>query len=126
MCHSHSLDVCSSRGVQWRFPLLVEAKSSPFVRKYGPKSDFSLTPPNFVPYVLGEVNSNDQETDRNRMILQSAAVVRIANALRKQNESPFVLLAIYLTKKFVVERYLIATKNVCTFPPKDPIIAYLD
>jgi len=57
----------------------------------------------FCPILLEEVISNNNESDRWRMLLQLAICARVNSVI---TQSPLVVQAIYLTNKFVVERYL--------------------
>jgi hypothetical protein len=57
----------------------------------------------FCPLLLGEVISNKDESDRWRMLLQLAICARVNGII---TQSPLVVQAIYITNKFVVERYL--------------------
>jgi len=57
----------------------------------------------FCPILLGEVISNKNESDRWRMLLQLAICARVNGVV---TQSPLVVQAVYLTKDFVVERYL--------------------
>jgi len=57
------------------------------------------------PQVIAEVDSGDLGYDRERMMIQSGCLVRMANAW-KQTKGHFFLMALYFTSSFEVERYL--------------------
>jgi len=67
--------------------------------------------------MIGEVVSDKGESDRYLMLLQAIAAARVGNYLMASSTLPFVLMAIYVTKKLVVERYLVCQtgpgKKVC-------------
>ncbi|TDL20627.1 hypothetical protein BD410DRAFT_361709 [Rickenella mellea] len=100
--------------VRWSCPLLVEIQGERFRRRYKPNNNFSLAHPNFSPYIIGEVATDESESNRYRMLIQGAAAVRLGNAMRasKSEEQPFILQAIYLTNDFVAERYLMYQDDV--------------
>jgi len=97
-------------GVGWNFSiLLTDDSDSNSWQKYTPNPDFMLLPyrnneeRQFCPILLGEVISNSDESDRWRMLLQLAICARVNGVV---TQSPLVVQAIYLTKDFIVERYL--------------------
>ena len=55
------------------------------------------------PHFLLEVNSQPDESDEFRMLLQAACISRIGNWLRAPtSEKPIVIMAIYIDKHFTV------------------------
>lgn len=93
----------------WPHLLLLFEPTGGEIHAYRPKSDFSLVskthPCNFL---IGEVASEKNESDRWRMLLQATAAARVGRYLTKNNERPFILIAFYLTKELIVEQYLIS------------------
>jgi hypothetical protein len=76
---------------------------------YKPSSDLSIVSEHHrCPYMIAEVISNKDASDRYRMLLQATAAARVGRYLLKTVAAqPFVLMGIYLTKDLVVERYLV-------------------
>lgn len=105
-------------GVGWNFSILVAEGQGDggSYRKYSPNSDFMLLPSpkisannqknGFCPILLGEVVSSPNESDRWRMLLQLAICARVNRLVTKDNRSPLVVQAVYLTKQYWAERYL--------------------
>lgn len=58
-----------------------------------------------APLMIGEVVSNDDETDRWRMLLQAIALLRCG--LELIPNGPFFVVAIYITKKYMAIRYVV-------------------
>jgi hypothetical protein len=87
---------------------------------YRPNSDLSMISKHHrCPYMIAEVISKTDMSDRYRMLLQAIAAARVGRYLMKSGARPFVLMAIYLTKDLVAERYLVCQageyKKVCRF-----------
>jgi hypothetical protein len=79
---------------------------------YTPKSDFHLEIRTF-PHLLLEVNSQPNESDRFRMILQAACISRIGNLLRTSTlGSPVVIMAIYIDKNYKAHQYLLCQPDL--------------
>jgi hypothetical protein len=84
-------------------------------RSYSPHSDFLLNTP-YVPIVINETVSPEDESDRYRMLLQAMVYIRVGNYLRTSHD--LVILCFYLNTKFEAERYLVYqatddTSRVC-------------
>jgi len=75
-----------------------------------PRSDFLLLLEGY-PLLLIEVCSDRwDELDRNRMLLQAGILVRVMNSLKSNHQGEFksfIAVAIYVTAKFIAERYLV-------------------
>ena len=65
---------------------------------YVPRSDFCIVTRD-VPVLLLEVNSEGNEADKNRMLLQGACIVRLVNLLIKPG-SRFALKALYIDEHY--------------------------
>lgn len=103
------LDTLHSRQ-SWPIPLVLEVGRKN-LHLYTPRSDFSVTMRDF-PVLLLEVCSDSQGHDRNRMLLQASCLVRLGNALKK--EEGFVTRAIYIDGSYHVTEYTF-------FQGKDPV-----
>lgn len=71
-------------------------------------------------YLLVEVQSDNDQSDRYRMLLQAACAARLG---RKSYEDPFIVVALYIEKSGRVTRYFLfqcdaAEPEVCTFESK--------
>ena len=85
------------------------------IYKYSLVSDFLLLREGFLPPLIGEVISDQEETDKYRMILQCAVIARLGNILTRDNHH-FVAQAVRLNRNFTAERYLACVeKSVCMF-----------
>ena len=89
--------------------------------KYTPHSDLSLvSAPHLCHFIVGEVISQKDESDRYRMLLQAMVAARVGKHLMKSDKTPFILMALYLRKDLTVERYLVSQTGengllVCAF-----------
>ena len=54
---------------------------------------------------MGQIVSEDKESDRWRMLFEGVAVCRYQNRIRKDREA--VILCLYLNKQYKMERYLV-------------------
>jgi serine/threonine protein kinase len=84
------------------------------------------------PHILLEVNSQGNESDKYRMLLQASCLARFGNKLRASTSTgPIVIMAIYIDKGFSASQYLVyqpvvtstevryATKQFNLTVPKD-------
>jgi hypothetical protein len=105
---------CNS-GLGLPFHLVVEmvkTNGRKQMYKYTPHPDFHVTIGNF-PHILLEVNSQSNEGDENRMLLQAACISRIGNWLRAStNHKPIVIMAIYIDKTLKVRQHLVCQPDV--------------
>ena len=107
-CDSSSDDQLGFREIPWAFPVFVAMPGMGSWGKYRPKSDCMVTSISFLcPFIISEVISNEQETDRHRMLLQAIATAQAGQYLMKTGERFFVV-AIYLTANLTAERYIVA------------------
>jgi hypothetical protein len=75
---------------------------------YMPRSDFYLALDGSI-YLLVEVQSNENEADRYRMLLQAACATRLGNSLRQ--DDPFIVTAFYITSSGRMQRYFLFLSN---------------
>jgi hypothetical protein len=71
---------------------------------YRPQSDYMFTL-NSYPLIIIEICSREDEADHFRMLLQGAILVRAMNLMKCTGS--LVTMAIYITKDFVADRYLV-------------------
>ena len=89
--------------------------------KYTPHSDLSLvSAAHLCHFIVGEVISQKNESDRYRMLLQAIVAARVGRYLMQSDKTPFILMALYLRKDLTVERYLVSQAGddgllVCAF-----------
>ena len=107
--------ICCSRG-DWPFKLIVSVESQQKKYRYTPRSDFHVSVDQLV-YLLVEVQSDKDQSDRYRMLLQAACAARLG---RMSYENPFIVVALYIEKSGRVTRYFLfqrdaADPEVCTF-----------
>lgn len=57
--------------------------------------------------MIGEVVSNDDETDRWRMLLQAITLLRCGLKLIPNLNGSFFVVAIYITKEYMAIRYVV-------------------
>jgi hypothetical protein len=108
--------ICCSRK-DWPFPLIVSTEGKKF--RYNPRSYFHVSVDRLV-HLSVEVQSEDNQGDRYRMILQAACAARLG---RLFNKNPFIVVALYIENSGRVTRYLFFQRDdndltVCTFESK--------
>ena len=93
----------SSEGC-WPLKFVAQVGSGRF--SYEPRSDylFSL---DTCPQINIEISTRENQRDRYRMLLQAGLLVRVVNKLAFPTRNPFVVIAIYITKGFTAEWYLV-------------------
>jgi hypothetical protein len=107
-CGSSSNDPLGFREIPWAFPVFVAMPGMGSWGKYRPKSDCMVTSILFLcPFIILEVISNEQETDRHCMLLQAIATAWAGQYLMKTGDQ-FFIVVIYLTANLVTERYIVA------------------
>jgi hypothetical protein len=90
---------------QLPFHLVVETPDEKM--RYTPKSDFHMCIKDF-PHFLLKVNSQSNEGDHVRMLLQAACISRIGNWLRASAPGkPIVIMAIYIDKDFKAHQHFL-------------------
>ncbi|KIJ05250.1 hypothetical protein PAXINDRAFT_103854 [Paxillus involutus ATCC 200175] len=94
----------------WQFPIFLNTEDEPTWCKFTPKSDWSITSPNFLcPFVICEVVSIRSEADRWRMLVEAIPIARAGYQLMKRRSSrDFFVVAIYLRANLTAERYIVA------------------
>jgi len=116
-------------GKAWRYNrsvrLLMPCRALPFIRNVGwdpsllqgkiaerqslytfkPRSDFCLYCDTYGPLIIAEIISEENESDRWRMLFEGIAVCRYQNMVRKDREA--IVLCLYLNKEYMMERYLV-------------------
>ena len=109
------------RELGWRYSILMDSQVHLDVLcKYTPHSDLSLVSKTYLcHFIIGEVISQKDESDRYRMLLQALVAARVGRYLMKSDKTPFILMALYLKKDLTVERYLLSQTgenlSVCAF-----------
>lgn len=87
----------------------------PTLYAYTPRSDYLFSVETW-PCLNIEICSQSNQSDRFRMVLQAALLVRVVNGERRRQraddkqdplERSFVMIAIYVTQRLTAERYLI-------------------
>jgi hypothetical protein len=81
--------ICHSRG-DWPFPLIASAEGKKF--RYTPRSDFHVSVDQLV-YLLVEVHTDKEQSDRYRMLLKGACVARLG---RQFYVKPHIVVALYI------------------------------
>ena len=112
-----SLEPTNFSNKPWQFPLFVDV-DYPHDSKYSynPRSDAELRFSNF-PLLILEVISNENETDRTRLLLQASCLARLGNALREsavQNSTdgnPFIAAAVYINSELQADWYRVYQPN---------------
>ena len=100
---------CDS-GISLPFHLVVEVDGEKL--QYTPRSDFHMRINDF-PHLVLEVNSQQNEGDHFRMLLQAACLSRIGNWLRASpSGKPIVIMAIYVDKDFNAHQHLLHQPDV--------------
>ena len=110
--------ICCSRG-DWPFKLIVSVESPQKEYRYNPRSDFHVSVDRLV-YLLVKVQSDKDQGDRYRMLLQAACAARLGCMSYK---NPFIVVALYIENSGMVTQYFVfqrdgADPRVCTFESK--------
>lgn len=78
-------------------------------------SRFSLGLRNLlVQLIIAEVVSEHDESDRYRMLFQVIVAACVAKYFPKSSSGTFVLMAIYITKRFIEQRYMVPQADSST------------
>jgi hypothetical protein len=95
------------RNVSWDLLLLQGTFADPdSLYTFQPRSNFCLFYPIYGPLILGEVISDDGESDRWRMLFEAVAVCRYQNKNCRTNPEALVL-CLYLNGDYKMEHYLV-------------------
>ena len=121
----------------WEISLIISCQDS--LTSYVPQSNFHIALRNF-PNLLLEVNSNSNQGDKNRMLVQGTCLIRLGNALKVGGPSNFMVKAIYINNSFkatkymlfqwqwqvaeILEQHRIKVKNFCLFPHDNVVTAH--
>src|SRR6267154_5607603 len=114
--------ICCSRG-DWPFKLIVSVESTQKECRYTPRSDFHVSVDRLV-YLLVEVQSERDQSDRYRMLLQAACAARLG---RQIYNNQLIVVALYIENSGRMTRYFVfqrdgADPTVCTFEPKQSCV----
>ena len=83
------------------------------VGSYKPYSDMAIISSKLgCPFLLCEVDSNKNKKDKHRMLAVATSAARVGQYLLEGTTDLFVLMAIFVTKDFIVERYLVSQTKV--------------
>jgi hypothetical protein len=95
--------------MSWDFPIFLDTlQTSQAWCKFRPISDFMVTSTSsHCPLLISEVVSEENESDRFRMLIQAIAVARAGQYLMKPGEEFFVV-GIYLRANLIAERFVVA------------------
>jgi hypothetical protein len=100
--------VCCSR-TDWPLKLVVTVVPEGTSYRYVPRSDFHVSFDRMV-YLMVEVQSEKDENDRYRMLLQAACVARLGRNMRSAHgggDDLFIVMALYIEGSGRVTRYLV-------------------
>jgi len=98
------------REMNWKLPLFVhQLDNTDAFYQFHPKSDFGVVHPEYLcPLVISETNSEENESDRWRMLIEAIAAARAGHFLMKSDaEEHFFVVAIYLRRSLEAERYIV-------------------
>ena len=114
-CGGH---ICCSC-VDWPFKIIVTVESEDKQYRYTPRSNFRISVGGLI-YLLVEVQSDNDQYDRYRMLLQAACVARLG---RQFYNAPFIVMALYIENSGRVKRYFVFQRDgadtmVCTLESK--------
>jgi len=99
-------------GLGFPFHLLIETDDDDQRMKYTPHNDFRVSIRDF-PHIVLQVNSQPNEGDNFRMLLQAGCLSRIANWLRASTSNePIVIMAIYINEKFMAYQHILCQSDV--------------
>ena len=113
--------ISCSRG-DWPFTLIVSVPSERKDFRYTPRNDFHVSVDRLV-YLLVEVQSEQNQGDRYRMLYQAACAARLG---RRSYNDPFIVVALYIQNSGRVRRYFVFQRDdthpVCTFELKQSCV----
>lgn len=114
--------ICCSR-TDWPFALIVATETEGKKYNYTPRSDFHVSVDGLV-HLLVKVQSERNQGDQYRMLLQAACVARLG---RLVYEKPFIVVALYIESNGIMTRYFLfqrdnADLTVCTFESKQSCV----
>ncbi|KAI0283111.1 hypothetical protein BGY98DRAFT_953092 [Russula aff. rugulosa BPL654] len=94
-------------GGDWPFKLIVSVEHSKKEYRYTPRSDFSVFIDKLA-CLLVEIQSEEDQSDRNRMLLQAACAARLG---RQMYNNLFIVVALYIENSGMVTRYFIFQRD---------------
>ena len=97
------LTISSDR--QWLLSFVAQVEQSDELYEYGPRSGFLFTLDK-LPRIIIEPCTKTNKSDRYRMLLDAALLVRVVNKI-KTEDSSFVAIAIYIYHRFIAKTYLV-------------------
>ncbi|KAI0249558.1 hypothetical protein BJV78DRAFT_667522 [Lactifluus subvellereus] len=100
----------------WPFKFIVSIESQPKKCSYTPRSDFHVSVDRLVSLMV-EVQSDKNERDRHRMLLQAACAARLG---RQSYDYPFIVVALYIENSGRVRRYFLFQRD-----DADPKVSYV-
>lgn len=104
----------SFRDQSWEFPIFLALHDDTTV-KYTPKSDWSVIDNRTLcPLVISEIVSQKNEEDKQCMLMQAIAAVRIGQHFTDASAQPekwFFMVAIYLTADLKAHRYILVSEG---------------
>ena len=96
--------------MNWKFPLFIRRRDNTnALCRFYPRSDFGVAHPEYLcPLVVSETFSEENESDRWRMLIEAIAAARAGHFLMKSDaEERFFVVAIYLRRSLEAERYIV-------------------
>ncbi|KAI0254966.1 hypothetical protein BJV78DRAFT_807834 [Lactifluus subvellereus] len=99
----------------WPFKLIISIESQQKYR-YTPRSDFHVSVDRLVSLMV-EVQSDKNQSDRNRMLLQAACAARLGHL---SYNHPFIVVALYIENSGRVTRYFLFQRD-----DADPKVSYV-
>ncbi len=89
-------------------PFVVEVMDSDQKFVYHPRPDFHVAINRF-PYIILEVNSQPNESDKYRMLLQAACISRMGHTLRRPEHvnKPIFNMAIYIDGEYTAYQHIL-------------------
>ncbi|KAI0277113.1 hypothetical protein BGY98DRAFT_981874 [Russula aff. rugulosa BPL654] len=94
-------------GGDWPFKLIVSVEHPKNEYHYTPRSDFSVFIDKLA-CLLVEIQSDEDQSDRNRMLLQAACAARLG---RQMYNNTFIVVALYIETSGRVIRYFIFQRD---------------
>ncbi|KAI0249462.1 hypothetical protein BJV78DRAFT_696849 [Lactifluus subvellereus] len=97
----------------WPFKLIVSVESQRKTYRYTPRSDFHVSVDRLVSLMV-EVQSDKNQRDRTRMLLQAACVARLG----RLSYNPFIVVALYIENSGRMTRYFLFQRDdlIVRFP----------
>ena len=120
--------ICSGGNIycsraHWPLKLIVSVESEQKKYRYTPRSEFHVSVDQLASLLVG-VQSEKNEDERYRMLLQAACAARLG---RHFYNDLFIVVALYIETSGTVTRYFVFQRNsadrkVCTFESKQSCV----